>query len=195
MPKVVDRAEQRREIGAALLRVVARDGMEEVSVRAVAAEAGRSAGAVQKYFRTKDEMLGLALELAVERTEERFAAVDPTGSLHDVVRRYVMATLPLDDERRSEAQVWVAFTAKAMVHDEYAEVLRQIDREVREVLVALLANLPGDAGVLADGVIALADGLASRMLYTRDQDDELLAALDVALSALLEPSQVEPPQR
>jgi AcrR family transcriptional regulator len=189
MPKVVDRVEQRREIGAALLRVVAREGMEEVSVRAVAAEAGRSAGAVQKYFRTKDEMLGFALELAGERTNERFAAVDPTGPVEDVLRRYIVATLPLDEERRSEAQVWIAFTAKAMRHDEYAEVLRQIDREVREVLVELLAEVPGDPELLADGVIALADGFASRMLYTRDQDDELLAALDAALSALLEPPQ------
>lgn len=64
MPKTVDRDEQRRQIGAAVLRLASEQGLDEVSVRTVAAASGRSPGAVQKYFRTKDEMLAFAAELA-----------------------------------------------------------------------------------------------------------------------------------
>jgi hypothetical protein len=46
-----------------------------------------------------------------------------------------------------------------------------------------------DPGVLADAVLALADGITARMLYTRDQDEALLLAVDVALSSLLQPPQ------
>jgi hypothetical protein len=46
-----------------------------------------------------------------------------------------------------------------------------------------------DPGVLADAVIALADGFSSRMLHTRVQDEELLLVLDVALSVPLQPPQ------
>ena len=61
MPKQVDREERRREIAAAVLRLVATRGVEAASLRAVAAEAGVSMGAVQHYFTTRDEMLRFAL--------------------------------------------------------------------------------------------------------------------------------------
>jgi len=194
VPKIVDRAEQRREIGAALLRVVVRDGMEQVSVRTVAAEAGRSAGAVQKYFATKADLLRCALDLATERMEQRFTTVDPTGPTPEVLRRYLVVALPLDEARRAEALVRFAFLEKSVRDDEYAQVLRDGDQQVRKVLAHLLERSDEvrhdvDPGVLADAVLAIADGITARMLYTRDQDEALLLAVDVALSSLLEPPQ------
>jgi AcrR family transcriptional regulator len=194
VPKIVDRVEQRREIGAALLRVVVRDGMEQVSVRTVAAEAGRSAGAVQKYFATKDDLLRFALDLADGRVAERFAGVDQRGPVLDVLRRYLRAFLPLDDERRAEVLVRTAFAEKGVRDDQYAHVLRDADRHVGRVLADMLERSGEvrhdvDPLVLADAVLALADGVAARMLYTRDQDEALLLALDVALSGLLQPPQ------
>jgi len=200
VPKVVDRAEQRREIGSALLRVVVRDGMEQVSVRTVAAEAGRSAGAVQKYFATKDAMLRFALDLADERMVERFAAVDRTGPVPVVLHRYLVASLPLDDVRRAEVLVRHAFADKGVRDDQYARVLRDQDRDIGRVVADLLAGSDEvrhdvDPLVLADAVLALADGFAARMLYTRDQDEALLLAMEVALSGLLQPALLQPPQR
>ena len=52
MPKKVDRQERRTRIADALMRVAADQGLEAVSLRHVAAEAGVSAGMVQHYFRT-----------------------------------------------------------------------------------------------------------------------------------------------
>ncbi|MFE5331509.1 TetR/AcrR family transcriptional regulator [Embleya sp. NPDC056575] len=191
MPKVVDRAAQRRAIGAALLDLVSRNGLDDVSVRTVAVAAGRSAGAVQKYFRTKDEMVRFAAELAGEQVERRWAEVDVTGPPHEVLRRLVLTTLPLDDARRAEATVRFAFVTRAVHHPGLAATQREIDVDVRTALAdwLLAAALPtherADCEQLADAVIALSDGLAMRLLYTPDAQDELIPALDRALRALL----------
>jgi AcrR family transcriptional regulator len=57
---VVDREERRSRIAEAILRIAASRGLDEVSLRDVAAEAGVSMGQVQHYFSTKREMLMFA---------------------------------------------------------------------------------------------------------------------------------------
>jgi AcrR family transcriptional regulator len=187
MPKVVDRGEQRRQIGAALLGIVARAGFDEVSVRTVAAAAGRSAGAVQKYFATKEEMLHFALELANERTLERMAAVSRDGPPRDQLRELVCAGLPLDPERRAEATVWFSYAVAAVHEPRLAAVLAEIDAEVLAALAAWLEEIgaPGDPHAVARAVVAVSDGLALTMLHQPDTTEACLAALDVTLTALL----------
>ncbi|GAA4606184.1 AcrR family transcriptional regulator [Actinoplanes octamycinicus] len=193
MPKVVDRDAQRRTIGAALLALVAEAGLDQVSVRTVAARAGRSPGAVQKYFRTKEEMLRLALDLAGERTEQRMRAVDRSGPPHQVLRRLIDATLPLDAERRAEALVWTAFATFAAHHPPFAEALREIDQAITADLARWLDAgradgtllVHGDPQRVADAIVALSDGIAARLLYHPEAADSLLAALDTTLAALL----------
>lgn len=185
MPKVVDRREQRRQIGAALLRLAAEQGLDQVSVRTVAAASGRSAGAVQKYFRTKEDLLVLAAELAGERVEERMALVDMGLPPRQALRELILTTLPLDEERRAEAAVQLAFGVHAAHHPRLAVIRRQVDHDIRQALAAWLetAGCPEPVAT-ADAVIALSDGLALRMLYATDEHESLLAALDHALDAL-----------
>lgn len=195
MPKTVDRDEQRRQIGAAVLRLASEQGLDEVSVRTVAAASGRSPGAVQKYFRTKDEMLTLAAELVGERIEERMAAVDFGLPPREALRALVLATLPVDAERRAEAAAQLAFATRAAHHPGLGAIRRQVDQDVRTALAGWLASShPGggpdpaaDCLALADAVIALSDGLALRLLYAPDDREALLRALDRALDALLPP--------
>ncbi|MGW8378355.1 TetR/AcrR family transcriptional regulator [Streptomyces sp. ODS28] len=193
MPKTVDRDEQRRQIGAALLDLAAEHGLDEVSVRTVAARSGRSLGAVQKYFRSKDDMLTFAAELAGERAEERMAAVDPELPLRGALRDLVLATLPVDAARRAEAAAQLAFATRAAHHPALAAVRRRVDQEVRTALADWL-SAAGHTGAahsrtrglaLADAVIALADGFALRLLYAPDEQEDLLRALDHALDSLV----------
>ena len=62
MPKVVDHEQRRRELAAAVWRVIGREGVAEVSIRAVAAESGWSTGALRHYFATRAELLAFACE-------------------------------------------------------------------------------------------------------------------------------------
>ncbi|WP_030953810.1 TetR/AcrR family transcriptional regulator [Streptomyces sp. NRRL S-481] len=187
MPKTVDREEQRRQIGAALLHLVSERGLDEVSVRTVAAATGRSPGAVQKYFRTKDEMLTFAAELAGERVERRMAGVDTALPPRQALRELILTTLPVDADRRAEATAQLAFAVHAAHHPRLAAIRRQVDRDVREALAAWLesAGHGTDAAAVADAVIALSDGLALRMLYAPREQEQLLVALERALDALV----------
>ncbi len=198
MPKVVDRAERRRTIAEALLRVVARDGIEQVSVRTVAAEAGISAGAVQKYFATKEDMLRVAFELTGEFLVRRWASIDSEGPFIELLREHIVAALPLDEQRRAELVIVFAFTARAAAQPEWAHRLRRDYGDAHDLTTRFLqlGQSNGevrddlDADRLADLVLALTDGFSARLLHTplhSPQHDELLASLDLALHELLAP--------
>ncbi|WP_407547598.1 TetR/AcrR family transcriptional regulator [Streptomyces sp. Pv4-95] len=187
MPKTVDKEEQRRQIGAALLQLVADRGLDEVSVRTVAAATGRSPGAVQKYFRTKDEMLTFAAELAGERIEHRMAEVNTALPLRQALRDLILTTLPVDAERRAEATAQLSFAVHAAHHPGLATIRQQVDRDIHQALAAWLerAGHEANAAVVADAVIALSDGLALRMLYAPQEQEHLLTVLGRALDTLI----------
>lgn len=180
MPKIVDPESRRRELGSAVLRLVVQNGLDGVSVRTVAAEAGCSAGAVQLYFPTKRDMIEYAYELAGEEALRRFAAVDPGPDRRDYVRRLLLAYLPLDDERRRHAIVWANYAVYAAHDARTAEAARTVDAEIRAALAALV----GRSDEVVDAVLAVADGLNLRLLYGTPAEP-ILRALDHALDALM----------
>lgn len=198
MPKVVDRAERKRTIAEALLRLVAREGIEKVSVRTVAAEAGISAGAVQKYFATKEDMLAVAFELTGEFLVRRWADIDAEGPFIEVLREHIVAALPLDEQRRAELVVVFAFTARAAAQPDWARRLRRDYGDAHDLTTRFLRSGQSngemrddlDTERLADLVLALTDGFSARLLHTplrSPQHGELLASLDLALHELLAP--------
>jgi len=109
VPKIVDHEQRRREIVQAAWRLIARGGFEAVTMRDVAAEAGFANGALKHYFSSKDELLAAAYQHSFFRVNERAARSigDRTGL--DAIRVLCLEMLPLDEERRTEARVAVAF--------------------------------------------------------------------------------------
>jgi AcrR family transcriptional regulator len=183
VPKVVDPEARRREIGAAVLRLVVRRGLDGVSVRTVATEAGCSAGAVQVYFPTKRAMIGYAYELAGEEALARYAAVEPGADRRDHLRRLLLAFLPLDDDRRRHAVVWANYAVYAAHDPQTAAAARAVDEEIRGALAELIPER------VVDAVLAVADGLNLRLLYGTPPAP-ILHALDAALDALVGPAVV-----
>ncbi len=64
-----------RPLMEATLRVIGRIGIEAVTHRAVAAEAGVSVGAISHYFESRDALVESALRFAVERELGRLRAL------------------------------------------------------------------------------------------------------------------------
>ena len=124
MPKQVDHEQRRRHIADAVLQLLASRGPEAASLRNVAAAAGVSMGAVQHYFKTKQEMLEFALarnhELLTERVQKAIADTPPTSTL-DTFRTVLLALLPLDDDARDGARLGAAILALGAVDDKVAE--------------------------------------------------------------------------
>ena len=73
MPKVVDHEERRAKLGAAVWRLASREGLEAVTVRRVAEEAGCSTGAVVHYFAGKEDLLLFAFSTVADRVRTRLA--------------------------------------------------------------------------------------------------------------------------
>lgn len=169
MPKLVDAERRRRELAEAVWRVIRRDGVAAASVRAVAREAGTSMGALRHWFATQDELLHFAMTLVMERARARAEAVVATGGpLVPRLLRVLEEALPLDDERRAEAEVWLALTGRALVDPGLAELRDRSAAElhafctqvVRALVVEGTARADLDVDLEGERLYAVVDGLA-----------------------------------
>jgi AcrR family transcriptional regulator len=164
VPKVVDHEQRRRELGEAVWRVIRRRGVDGASVRTVAQEAGWSAGALRHYFRTQSELLDFAIGLAAERIRERVGALELSKDPRRAVEQLLSELLPLDDERRAESEVWLAFTARALIDPQFRARYAEIDDELRAAstrAVEMLGLPPvRERALEAERLHALLDGLA-----------------------------------
>jgi AcrR family transcriptional regulator len=193
MPKIVDHDTRRRHIAEAVHRVIHARGMESVSLREVAAEAGMSMGAVQYYVTTKDQMLLLALERIAIWIGERVAAVaaDRTTPL-DVLRATILELLPLDEERRYLNRIGLAFQASSVVSEDqaaamragYAALLAFLTDQISAAQSAgqLAAHL--EAAKEASLLYAFAQGIVNPTLVGHYTPDDVAALLDHHLSRL-----------
>ncbi|WP_208921512.1 TetR/AcrR family transcriptional regulator [Streptomyces capitiformicae] len=151
MPKIVDHDARRREIVAAVWALIARSGLDGVTMRDLAAEAGYSNGALAPYFRDKDEILRAAFQYAVECTDARArqAIGDATGLV--ALRRLCHEIMPLDETRLLEARVVVAFWGRALHDPRMAAVHASALDEWRQRMTGCLAQARA-AGEVAGGV-------------------------------------------
>lgn len=188
MPKVVDHDARRAEIAAALWRVVMRDGLEAASVRRVAAEAGWSTGSLRHYFSTQGELLAFAMELVVRRATERITALPTDGEPREVADRILREVLPLDDERRAEMQVWLAFAMHALVDPDLHDVFARAHANLRGLCVRIAETL-GSPRPARDGerLHAFVDGLALHAVVAPDRTTprRMRALLRDALASLV----------
>src|SRR5207248_8313763 len=70
MPKKVDHKERREAFLAAAYRTIKKKGIDGVTIRAVAREAGFTTGALVHYVDSKDKLLVQASERSEEHTSE-----------------------------------------------------------------------------------------------------------------------------
>jgi len=189
VPKQVDHEERRRRLAGAVFTVIGTRGLEAVSLRDVAEQAGVSMGAVQHYFPTKQAMLLFALshlrERVMARLESAVSALDrPTR--RDLVRTATAVMLPIDSPGREEACVNIAFFAAATVNPGYADQLRGGYRRILAVSVAAfheaarLGELRAgiDPELEAPALYFLTQGLIGPVLIGLYTPDEALAVVD-----------------
>jgi TetR/AcrR family transcriptional regulator, transcriptional repressor of bet genes len=174
MPKVVDHEERRAELGAAVWRLAARDGLEAVTVRRVAEEAGFSTGAVVHYFADKEELLLFAFGTVADRVRARLAnAAEHTTEPLELARTWLVEALPTDREHQAEVRVWFAFLGLALTRPALARVQRLTYRAWRGRVADLLREAQERGDVRADvdpsaaatALVALVDGLSIQATF------------------------------
>lgn len=200
MPRKVDHRERRTLIADALMRVAAERGLEAVSLRHVAAEAGVTSGMVQHYFRTKDEMMTFAMEVVRERNQARLteamSRLGPSPAPRDLIRMMVRELLPLDEPRRADGRVAMAFLAYTAVRPAAAKALQEDTAEMVKFLAGQIhaAQEAGEADTAVDpdhaaaGLLAIMEGLGVYLLGGHYTSDTALAAFDAHLARIFGPT-------
>ncbi len=190
MPKVVDHDERRREITAAMWRILLREGMGAVTVRALAVEAGWSVGALRHYYKSQDDLILFAMGEMLVSIAGRMGSLDFHDPDRAVLQSAIEEMLPLDRQRKAEAQIWFALLTRranpqvaAKAHDLDLVVRSTVRQVLSELATANLISVARDIEVEAVRLHALIDGLALHGLSEPALDSP--AAIRAAISAHL----------
>ncbi len=203
VPRVVDVEQQKAAIAAATARLVAANGLEAVSLRSVAAEAGVSMGRVQHYFATKDDLLLEALQRSYRRMERRIEQrlQHGAGGRRDVLVAILEELLAEDPETRDAIRINTAFAARALEDERIAAVLTEGDEEIQALAVAVVAEARA-AGLVGPDVdpeldgralFALATGLGSHVALYGTSPEAARATLHHHLQRVAPPLPNPPP--
>ncbi|MEV0698805.1 TetR family transcriptional regulator C-terminal domain-containing protein [Saccharopolyspora sp. NPDC050389] len=196
MPKQVDHEARRIQIAEALMRLASRGGLEAVSLRDVAAEAGVSMGAVQHYFKSKDEMLGFAMghvnNRASQRIVQRLGQEGQRPRVRVVLRTLMLEMLALSDDSRMEFLTHIAFFLRALGAPDLAETYREWWPKLEEWVVSELraaqesGELPADRDPEreAEALLLIPDGLSIGLLLGHRTGEGAIAAVDYHLDRL-----------
>ena len=193
MPRRVDHDERRHLIAEAVWRLAVRGGLEDVTLRQVATEAGVSARLAQYYFGTRQQLLLGALEIlnaeAEAQAQERLGGLD---DLRDIVRGVLLEMLPLDDDRRTLHIVYAAYFVRFLTDPALAEAAANATPELEALLLMLmqqakeLGRIPDDIELPAEvtTLLAAAEGLQTRVLLGQLSADAAVAVIDHQLARI-----------
>jgi len=192
VPKVVDRERRRGDLARAAARVIARIGLEGVTVQAVAAEAECSAGSIAHYFRNKDELLLHALRSATEPLIHPLHEPTDAPRTIDSLRAIARDSLPLDSARERDWRVRLAFWTRASGPPEEVQLARAQLAEWRVLWESAIRALQITGAIRGDadpaesssGIVAIILGTATHLLVRPRNGARPADAIDSYLRAL-----------
>ena len=174
------KGDRQEQIVAATERLLGRGGVEAVTMRAVAAEAGVSLRLVQYYGRSKDELLTATLDRLAAKSVQRWQtrAADPagTGPAIGAIRAFVAEALPTNEQSRAFHRVGVSLEMLAVTGTQAAgAAYRRHLEALADHLAELLATdgrTAGEAARLAREVMAFSHGLGTLVMVEISTSDE-----------------------
>jgi AcrR family transcriptional regulator len=203
MPRQVDQDQRRRQIAEAVWRMAARGGLEDVTLRQVAAEAGVSARLLQYYFGTRDELLLGALKIlnddAEQQARKRLAMLGDAPGMYAIVRGVLLELLPLDEERRNRHLVYAAYFVRFLTDPALAKVAHDTPRALEDLVAGLLVQgqacgqVPLNINTAAEAafLVAGAEGMQSSVLLEQRSVEDAVAVIDHQLARIFSTTNCE----
>jgi AcrR family transcriptional regulator len=155
------------------VRRIAREGIDDVRLARIAADAGVSAALVSYHFATRDALLAEALEHSYEYAATARISVpdDEPAAAAKRLAAMIDQCLPVPGALGDDWVLWVELWLRATRHPELRPTAARLYARMREwfgdAIVAGMARgefAPGDAGRIADRLLALIDGYGVRAL-------------------------------
>ena len=164
VPKLVDHDVRRREIAQAVWAVIAERGIEGVTLRSVAAEAGVSVGRIQHYYASREELVRDSCRELLKAATQRFEAAGDATPV-ERLRRLILGRIPTTPEFAIGTSIWLAYEAKSVDDPVIAELVQRGHAGGVQEAAALLSECGvADASAVALRLMATAEGLAIRVL-------------------------------
>ncbi len=166
--------DRRSDVIAATLRVIARDGLDKTSMRAISHELGCSTGVLTHYFRDKEEMLDVVLAELMAVIEEQRSHFHLSETGLDQYVDYICELLPNSEPQILWWKVWFAFTIASFVQHQQFDHNHRFYESIRanwsETFRDLISNgsIRSDLDPVneADALLAVIDGLGVQVLIS-----------------------------
>ena len=176
MPKVVDHDAQRVKFAEAAMSLIAQHGLEGVTMRAVAAEAGLSYGSLFHYFSSKDELLMHAVRHSNSLQTDRINKFTSQYSGMKALEHLLCDDAIITDSSRDDWMVWLTFLYQAALQTSFADLHSELIDDWQTRIEALLedAQKAGeirenlDISFEAMGVWAYSSGIGQLSLLHRE---------------------------
>ncbi|MBP2586308.1 AcrR family transcriptional regulator [Streptomyces sp. PvR006] len=173
------------------MTAIAEDGLSSLTMSALAERLGTSGGHILYYFGSKDLLLLAALRWSeAALAEERRALLSRRITAERKLDRFLRLYLPRGP-RDPRWTLWIELWARTPGNSALGEAQEELDRGWHEDLEALLAGgvarrrfAPLDAAARASELLALLDGLSTRVVLGQQSGRDPRPALEVARSAV-----------
>jgi AcrR family transcriptional regulator len=201
VPRLVDHDERKRELVEAAWRIIAAKGINEVTTREVAREAGYSHGVMSHYFPTKDELLLATFRHSHERIDQRYEQKTADTAGVNALLAVLVDNLPEDDQRRLETRIEMSFWERALNNPTVLEVQRAESVKLQDLLRELIEKARADNHIRSDLktddtvalFAALIDGLSlHKLLYPDRMPDGRCTELMNHMLGLARPNSAAP---
>ncbi len=191
MPIRIDVERRRQEIAEATFAVAAREGIQAVTLRSVAAELGASTTAITNYLPTRAELLVNAVDQMGREWLEELEEIRAGTRGPDALRRLMTAAVTWDADEYLRCAFWVTLLAEKGRDERIDAQLTETSNQVRAVIEEVVAECghprPGTA---ADMLFLVAQGVFVSIVEapTEWTPDRVVAAAGLAVDAVLGPT-------
>jgi len=192
LPKIVDHDLQREKFAKAAMSLIARHGLEGVTMRAVSKEAGLSYGSLFHYFDSKDDLLKHAIRHTTSLQTNRLNEYSSKFSGLKALEHLLCDDAIINESSKDAWIVWLTFQYKVALQASFAELhtelidgwlnrIRQLLKEAQkagEVSSELNVDLEAKAVWAYSAGIGQMGLLHPELLSARTQKQLISAYLD-----------------
>ncbi|MGK2317194.1 TetR/AcrR family transcriptional regulator [Gordonia rhizosphera] len=164
MPKIVDHDERRREIIAVVWRLIATRGIEAMTMRTIAEEAGYANGVLSYYFANKDEVVRRAYEHVSLATNDRVARKLGDARGLAALRILCYEIMPRTDEALLEARIAATLWERAMHDPAMRQINAQAWEDWRVQMIELLDQAVSDGEIPPSDTVLTTDTLLTLLM-------------------------------
>jgi TetR/AcrR family transcriptional repressor of bet genes len=165
--RTASREERQGQLIRATIRSIAKNGLSETTIAAVATEAGLSQGIINLHFQSKERLLEETLGFIVDEYRAAWYKALQTGGNSSAEKLAALAGVDFDKQicQPNKLAVWFAFWGESRSRLTYRRICAQSSQEYKHLMTGLCEDIIEQGGYkvnaqhVATGLLAMNGGL------------------------------------